>query len=86
MVKISCIIGCEILDLCGNFIVEVDVYLELGVMGWVVVFFGVFIGSCEVLELCDGDKFCYLGKGVIKVVVVVNDIIVLVFIGKDVLV
>lgn len=84
MFKIVKIIGCEIIDFCGNLIVEVEVYLEGGFVGMVVVLLGAFIGFCEVLELCDGDKFCFLGKGVIKVVVVVNGSIVQVLIGKDV--
>lgn len=84
MFKIVKVLGCEIIDLCGNLMVEVEVYLEGGFVGMVVVLFGVFIGFCEVFELCDGDKFCFLGKGVLKVLVVVNGLIVDVLVGKDV--
>lgn len=75
---------CEILDLCGNLIIEVEVYIESGVFGCGMVFLGVLIGEYEVVELCDGDKVCYGGKGVIKVVDNVNNIIVEVIIGYDV--
>lgn len=81
--KIVEIKGREILDLCGNFIVEVDVILELGIMGCVFVLLGVLIGEYEVLELCDGDKICYGGKGVLKVVENINIFIVLVLKGMD---
>lgn len=84
MVKIVDIKGCEVLDFCGNFIVEVDVILDNGIVGSVCVFFGVFIGFCEVFELCDGDKSCYLGKGVLKVVVNINGLICDLLLGKDV--
>lgn len=83
MVKIVKVIGCEIIDFCGNLIVEVEVYFEGGFVGFVVVLFGVLIGFCEVLELCDGDKLCFLGKGVLKVVLVVNNEIVNVIVGKE---
>lgn len=76
---------CEILDSCGNLIVEVDVIFEDGIMGCVVVLLGVLIGVYEVVEKCDGDKLCYKGKGVLEVVVVVNGEIVEVIIGYDVL-
>lgn len=79
------IIGCEILDLCGNFIVECDVLFELGMMGCVVVLLGVFIGLCEVIELCDGEVGCYNGKGVLKVVEYINIEIFEVIMGFDVL-
>lgn len=55
---------CEVFDLCGNLIFEVEVYIELGVFGCGMVFLGVFIGEYEVVEFCDGDKFCYGGFGI----------------------
>lgn len=77
---------CEVLDFCGNLIVEVEVLIESGVFGCVLVLLGVLIGEYEVVELCDGDKLCYLGKGVIKVVENVNEIIVLEIIEGEFLV
>lgn len=74
----------EVLDLRGNLIVEVEVVLEDGVMGRVIVLLGVFIGVFEVVELRDGDKGRYLGKGVEIVVVNVNEIIVFEIEGMDV--
>lgn len=85
MIGIVEVIGREILDLRGNLIVEVDVILECGVKGRVVVLFGVLIGSYEVVELRDEDKGRYLGKGVLKVVNNVNIEIREVFLGMDVL-
>lgn len=76
---------CEIFDSCGNFMLEVEVILEDGLFGCVVVFFGVLIGIKEVVELCDGDKICYLGKGVCKVVDNVNIMIVVVLKGFEVI-
>lgn len=84
MFKIVDVKVCEIFDFCGNFIIEVDVILENGECGSVCVFSGVFIGFCEVLELCDGDKNCYLGKGVICVVGNVNLQICELLVGCDV--
>lgn len=85
MIVIIDIFVCEILDSCGNLIVEVDVMLEDGIMGCVVVFLGVLIGVYEVVEKCDGDKLCYMGKGVLEVVSVVNGEIVENLIGEDVI-
>lgn len=76
---------CEVLDFCGNLIVEVEVYIEIGVFGCVLVLSGVFIGEYEVVEFCDGDKDCYFGKGVLIVVNNVNEIIFLEFFGFDVI-
>lgn len=56
---------CEIFDFRGNFMVEVEVLIEEGIVGCVVVLFGVLIGVYEVVELCDGDKECFFGKGVL---------------------
>ena len=65
----------EILDSRGNPTVEVDVYLEGGAMGRAAVPSGASTGKREALELRDGDKNRYLGKGVTKAVENVNEII-----------
>ena len=60
------IVGREILDSRGNPTVECDVLLESGVMGRAAVPSGASTGSREAIELRDGDKGRYLGKGVLK--------------------
>ncbi len=65
----------EILDSRGNPTVEVDVYLEDGSMGRAAVPSGASTGEHEAVELRDGDKSRYMGKGVLKAVENVNDII-----------
>lgn len=65
----------EILDSRGNPTVEVEVYLEDGAMGRAAVPSGASTGAFEAVELRDGDKSRYLGKGVQKAVDNVNDII-----------
>ncbi len=65
----------EILDSRGNPTVEVEVTLENGVMGRASVPSGASTGENEALELRDGDKGRYLGKGVLKAVDNVNKII-----------
>ncbi|CAN5853342.1 phosphopyruvate hydratase [soil metagenome] len=72
---ISQIIGREILDSRGNPTVEVDVYLEGGAMGRAAVPSGASTGEHEALELRDGDKSRYLGKGTLKAVENINDVI-----------
>ncbi|HSI65279.1 MAG TPA: phosphopyruvate hydratase, partial [Candidatus Saccharimonadia bacterium] len=72
---ITQVIGREILDSRGNPTVEVDVYLECGVMGRAAVPSGASTGEHEALELRDGDKSRYLGKGTLKAVDNVNDVI-----------
>jgi enolase len=72
---ITQVIGREILDSRGNPTVEVDVYLECGVMGRAAVPSGASTGEHEALELRDGDKGRYLGKGTTKAVANVNDVI-----------
>jgi enolase len=72
---ISQIIGREVLDSRGNPTVEVDVYLEGGAFGRAAVPSGASTGEHEALELRDGDKGRYLGKGTTKAVANVNDII-----------
>ena len=73
--KIKNIIGREILDSRGNPTVEVDVILENGIVGRASVPSGASTGVREALELRDGDKSRYLGKGVLKAVSNVNEII-----------
>jgi len=85
MAKISRIIGREILDSRGNPTVEADVYLESGVMGRAAAPSGASTGSREALELRDGDKSRYLGKGVTKAVSAINDAIAPALLGKDAL-
>src|SRR3972149_8880894 len=65
----------EILDSRGNPTIEVDVLLECGVMGRAAVPSGASTGEHEAVELRDGDKGRYLGKGVRKAVKNVNDVI-----------
>ncbi len=74
----------EILDSRGNPTVEVEVYLESGVMGRAAVPSGASTGEREALELRDGDKSRYLGKGVQKAVENVNEIIAEELIGWEV--
>ena len=83
MANISRIIGREILDSRGNPTVEADVYLDSGVMGRATAPSGASTGSREALELRDGDKARYLGKGVTKAVAAVNDVIAPALLGKD---
>ncbi len=66
------IVGREILDSRGNPTVECDVLLESGTMGRAAVPSGASTGSREAIELRDGDKSRYLGKGVLKAVGHVN--------------
>ncbi len=73
--KIEKIVAREILDSRGNPTVEVDVILENGVMGRAAVPSGASTGENEALELRDGDKNRYLGKGTLKAVKNVNEII-----------
>ncbi|MBU0573643.1 MAG: phosphopyruvate hydratase, partial [Candidatus Margulisbacteria bacterium] len=68
MAKIREIKGRQILDSRGNPTVEVDVILDSGVVGRAAVPSGASTGSKEALELRDGDKSKYLGKGVLKAV------------------
>src|SRR5712675_3257970 len=72
MTAIVDIIGREILDSRGNPTVEVDVVLEDGSTGRAAVPSGASTGAHEAVELRDGDKTRYLGKGVQKAVAAVN--------------
>ena len=66
------IVGREVLDSRGNPTVECDVLLESGTMGRAAVPSGASTGSREAIELRDGDKSRYLGKGVLKAVENIN--------------
>ena len=81
--KIESIIGREILDSRGNPTVEVDVILESGFMGRASVPSGASTGEHEALELRDGDKQRYGGKGVLKAVNNINDLIAPQIIGMS---
>ena len=73
----------EILDSRGNPTVEVDVILSCGVLGRAAVPSGASTGAHEAVELRDGDKSRYLGKGTTKAVSNVNKAIASVLVGKD---
>jgi enolase len=81
--KIKDIKGRQILDSRGNPTVEVDVTLEGGIMGRAAVPSGASTGENEAIELRDGDKSVYLGKGVTKAVANVNGPIRELLIGTD---
>ena len=83
--KIEKIIGREILDSRGNPTVEVDVILESGFIGRASVPSGASTGEHEALELRDGDKKRYGGKGVLKAVDNINNIIAPKLIGMSAL-
>lgn len=74
----------EVLDSRGNPTVEVEVYTESGAFGRAIVPSGASTGEHEAVELRDGDKARYLGKGVLKAVDNVNEIIAPELIGYDV--
>ncbi|OZB42925.1 MAG: phosphopyruvate hydratase [Alishewanella sp. 34-51-39] len=83
MSEIVKIIAREIMDSRGNPTVEADVYLASGAMGRGCAPSGASTGSREALELRDGDKSRYLGKGVTKAVANINGPIQSTLIGKD---
>ena len=83
MIRISEIRGREILDSRGNPTVEADVTLEDGTMARAAVPSGASTGTREAVELRDGDKSRYLGKGVTKAVANVNGEIRDALVGKD---
>ena len=82
---ITDVIGREILDSRGNPTVEVEVWLENDVMGRAAVPSGASTGVHEALELRDGDKSRYGGKGVLKAVENVNEKIAEELFGMDAL-
>ncbi len=79
------VVAREVLDSRGNPTVEVEVYLEDGTMGKAIVPSGASTGVHEAVELRDGDKNRYLGKGVLKAVDNVNLVIADEIIGYNVL-
>ncbi len=83
MSKIVKIIGREIIDSRGNPTVEAEVHLEGGFVGMAAAPSGASTGSREALELRDGDKSRFSGKGVTKAVAAVNGPIAQALIGKD---
>jgi enolase len=83
--KIEKIIGREVLDSRGNPTVEVDVILESGAFGRASVPSGASTGVNEALELRDGDKSRYMGKGTLKAVANVNGPIAQALIGMNAL-
>jgi len=83
MTEILDILAREILDSRGNPTVEVEVFLESGDYGSAAVPSGASTGEHEAVELRDGDKSRYNGKGVLKAVQNVNDIIAEEIIGMD---
>jgi enolase len=80
---IESVLAREILDSRGNPTIEVDVMLDSGAVGTAAVPSGASTGEHEALELRDGDKKRYLGKGVQKAVENVNDAISAVVVGLD---
>lgn len=80
---IEAIIAREVLDSRGNPTIEVDVRLESGDVGRAIVPSGASTGAHEALELRDGDKLRYNGKGVLKAVQAVNEDIAEALIGFD---
>ena len=83
MALISAVYAREILDSRGNPTIEVEVWLDDGSMGRAAVPSGASTGAYEAVELRDGDKARYMGKGVSKAVDNVNDIIAEALIGLD---
>jgi len=83
MAKIVDIKGREVLDSRGNPTVEADVILDNGIVGSACAPSGASTGSREALELRDGDKSRYLGKGVLKAVSNINGPIRDLLLGKD---
>src|SRR5690554_8070219 len=83
--RIVSILGREVLDSRGNPTVEVDVVTESGAFGRAAVPSNASTGENEALELRDGDKSRYLGKGVLKAVTNINDVIAPALMGMNVL-
>lgn len=84
MTRIAKIVARQILDSRGNPTVEVDVHTTLGVVGRAAVPSGASTGVHEAVELRDGDKTLFLGKGVLKAINNVNTIIASNLIGHDI--
>jgi len=83
MSEITEVFARQILDSRGNPTIEVDVFLDSGAMGRAAVPSGASTGEFEAVELRDGNKKVYLGKGVLKAVKNVNDIIADEVVGFD---
>ncbi|MBU0468858.1 MAG: phosphopyruvate hydratase, partial [Candidatus Omnitrophica bacterium] len=83
MSKIAKIKGRQVFDSRGNPTVEVDAVLESGIMGRAIVPSGASTGEHEAVELRDGDKSKYMGKGVLKAVENVNKAIAQTIVGMD---
>jgi enolase len=83
MAKIVNVHGREVLDSRGNPTVEVEVLLENGIKGRAIVPSGASTGESEALELRDGDKKRYLGKGTLKAVENVNKVLAPAVIGLE---
>ncbi|MGL5336450.1 MAG: phosphopyruvate hydratase [Enterovibrio sp.] len=83
MSKIVKILAREIIDSRGNPTVEAEVHLEGGFVGMAAAPSGASTGSREALELRDGDKSRFLGKGVLKAIAAVNGPIADALLGKD---
>src|ERR1700690_3563935 len=81
--KIKALFGREILDSRGNPTVEADVVLEGGIRGRGAVPSGASTGEHEALELRDGDKSRYQGKGVLKAIENVNTTLAELVLGRD---
>ncbi len=82
MTTISKVHGREVLDSRGNPTVEVDLCLSDGTLGRAIVPSGASTGEHEALEMRDGDKSRYLGKGVLKAIAAVNDQIAPALLGR----
>lgn len=85
MTTIDSVFAREILDSRGNPTVEAEVVLEGGAMGRAAVPSGASTGEREAVELRDGVKKRYLGKGVLKAVAAVNDLLSVEVMGEDAL-
>lgn len=83
MAQIVKVLGREVMDSRGNPTVEAEVHLEGGFIGMACAPSGASTGTREALELRDGDKTRYLGKGVLKAVANVNDLIAPALIGQN---
>ena len=83
MSRIADILGREIIDSRGNPTVEADVILDSGVMGRAAVPSGASTGTREAVELRDGDKKRYAGKGVLRAVEHVNTVLKNATVGRD---
>ena len=83
MSRIAQVYGREVLDSRGNPTVEVEITLEDGSLGRAIVPSGASTGEFEAVELRDGEKDRYLGKGVLRAVANVNDELAAVLVGRE---